>query len=90
MARNYSWATEIEINAMAHLLHTSIFIFHDPCTCGSNTQTVCHCPPYNWLDIRWTAAICHAGLRVQYSNVGPSLYLYHPPNHYEVVTDLVD
>ena len=90
MARNRSWASEVEIYAMAHLLHTSIIIFNNPCRCRSNVLTVCDCPPYNWIDVRWTAAIRQAGITVQYSNVAPSLYLYHPPHHYEVVTDIVD
>ena len=90
MARNCSWASEVEIYAMAHLLHTSIIIFNNPCRCRSNVLTVCDCPLYNWIDVQWTAAIRQAGITVQYSNVAPSLYLYHPPDHYEVVTDIVD
>ena len=90
MARDRSWASHIEIYAMAHLLKTTIFVFDDQCRCGITSRRRCQCPPVQWIDNRWNVALSLAGVRVQDLSDSPALYLYNPPNHFEVVTDTLD
>ena len=90
MARDRSWASHVEIYAMAHLLKTTIFVFDDQCRCGITSRQRCQCPPVQWIDNRWNVALSLAGVRVQDLSDSPALYLYNPPNHFEVVTDTLD
>ena len=90
MASDQSWASHVEIYAMAHLLKTTIFVFDDKCRCGITSRRRCQCPPVDWVGNSWTVPHSLAGVRVQDLSDSPALYLYNPPNHFEVVTDTLD
>ena len=90
MARDRTWATEIEIYAMAYLLRTSIFLFNDPCRCGVNPRRRCTCNPTAWTKISWASVLRLARQPVPHINDSAALYLYHPTDHFELVKDIID
>ena len=83
MARDRSWASAFEVYALAHLLKTSIFSFKDDCRCGINNRRRCRCQRVDWINNSWTVPLTMAGQHVQDLR---AVYLYNPPDHFEVVT----
>ena len=90
MARDRTWATEIEIYAMAYLLRTSIFLFNDPCRCGVNPCRRCTCNPTACTKISWASVLRLARQPVPHIDDSAALYLYHPTDHFELVKDIID
>ena len=84
MAKDCTWATEIEIYTMAYLLRTLLFLFKDHCRCGVNPRR-CTCNPTAWTRISWAGVLRIARPHVPHINDSAALYLYHPINHFELV-----